>query len=132
MTNYPDKSPLIKILRLIGKFLPGDYLKTTFYLNAIAKPCKALRLFLNSFYRIGHIYEVLQEFKSTYKGSFSILEFGTADGYLFTKMVYATQYLQMSDRVIVYAFDFFEGMLAAVDSKDQDLIANDGWVEEQF
>ena len=89
MTNYPDKSPLIKIMRLIGKFLPGDYLKTTFYLNAIAKLRKALRLLLNSFYRMDHIYEVLQEFKSTYKGNFSILEFGKADGYSFTKMLYA-------------------------------------------
>jgi len=132
MTNYPDKSPLIKILRLIGKFLPGDYLKTTFYLNAIAKPRKALRLLLNSFYRMDHIYEVLQEFKSTYKGNFSILEFGTADGYSFTKMLYATKYLQMEERVIVHAFDSFEGMPAAVDSKDQDLIANYGWVEGQF
>lgn len=74
MKSYPDKSPLITILRLIGNFLPGDYLKTIFYLNAIAKPRKALRSLLNSFYRMDRIYDVLEEFKSTYKGNFSILE----------------------------------------------------------
>lgn len=132
MQNAPDKSALITVLRLIGKFLPGDYLKTTIYLNAIAKPRKALRLLLNSFYRIDHIYDVLKEVKSKYKGNFSILEFGTADGYAFTKMLYATKYLDMSDRVIVHAFDSFEGMPAAKDAKDQDMVANDGWVEGQF
>lgn len=132
MNHTPDKSPLITTLRLLGKFLPGNYLKTTFYLNVIAGPRKALRLLLNSFYRMDHIYDVLKETKSKYKGNFSILEFGTADGYSFTKMLYATKYLHMDDRVIVHAFDSFEGMPAAVDAKDQDLIANDGWVEGQF
>jgi hypothetical protein len=132
MKRIPDKSALITILRLIGNLLPGNYLKTTFYLNAIAGPRKVLRLLLNSFYRIDHIYDVIKEFRSNYKGNFSILELGTADGYSFTKMLYATKYLRMDDRVIVHAFDSFEGMPAAIDSKDRDLIANDGWVEGQF
>lgn len=112
--------------------MPGNYLKTTLYLNVISKPRKVLRNLLNSFYRLDHIYDVLKEFKSTYKGKFSILEFGTADGYSFTKMLYATKYLHMDERVIVQAFDSFEGMPAAIDLKDQDMIANDGWVEGQF
>jgi hypothetical protein len=107
-------------------------LKTSFYLNFIAKPRKVLRLSLDSFYRIDLIYEVLKEFKRTYKGKFSILEFGTADGYSFTKMLYAAKYLGMEDRVMVHAFDFFEGMPDPVDKKDQDLIADDGWVKGQF
>src|SRR5687767_10982932 len=84
-----DRSALITVLRVLGKLLPGDYLKTTFYLKAIAIPRKALRYLLNSFYRMDHIYDVLKEFKSTYGGSFSVLEFGTANGHSFTKMLYA-------------------------------------------
>ena len=130
--KLPDKSPLITMLRLIGMFLPGDYLKTAFYLNFIAKPRKALRASLESFYRFDVVYDVLREFKDLYKGKFSILEFGTADGYGFTKMLYATKYLGVEDRVMVHAFDSFEGMPNPVDKKDQDLIADDGWVQGQF
>jgi hypothetical protein len=125
-------SPLLTALRLLNKLLPGDYLKTTFYLNFIDSPRRLLRLALNGFYRIDHIYTVLQEFKSTYKGQFSILEFGTSDGYAFTKMLYATKYLHMADRVVVHTFDSFEGMPAPVDARDRDLIANDSWVPGQF
>jgi hypothetical protein len=127
-----DKSYFITFLRLIGKLLPGDYLKTAFYLNCIAKPRKFLRLALNSFYRMDHIYEVLCEFKNRYKGTFSILEFGVADGYSFTKQLYATRYLKMENRVIVHGFDSFEGMPESSHSSDQHLIANDGWVKGQF
>jgi len=127
-----DKSAFITFLRLIGKLLPGDYLKTTFYLNCIAKPRKFLHLALDSFYRMDHIYDVLSEFKNTYKGKFSILEFGVADGYSFTKKLYATRYLKMEDRVIVHGFDSFEGMPESFDLRDQDMIANDGWVKGEF
>jgi hypothetical protein len=130
---YPiNPSPLMTILRLFSKLLPGDYLKTLFYLNLIEKPRRLLRLSLNTFYRMDHIYAVLKEFKHHYKGNFSILEFGTSDGYAFTKMLYATKYLNMADRVIVHTFDSFEGMPSPADEKDQDLIANDSWVEGQF
>lgn len=47
----PDKSLLVTLLRLIGRFLPGDYLKTAFYLNAIHRPRKLLREAILSFYR---------------------------------------------------------------------------------
>ncbi|MDH3972671.1 MAG: hypothetical protein OEV42_00210 [Deltaproteobacteria bacterium] len=67
-----DRSPLITILRMIGKLLPGDYLKTLFYLNFIHKPRKFLRNGINSFYRIDHIYEVISEFTKNCEGFFSI------------------------------------------------------------
>jgi hypothetical protein len=130
--KYPDKSPFIVLLRRLGKLLPGNYLKTIVYLNLVHKPRKILRRLLNSFYRMDIIYEVIQEFKNQYKGNFSILEFGTADGYSFTKMLYATKYLDMDNRITVHTFDSFEGMPASVDAKDKDVIADDGWVEGQF
>jgi len=130
--KYPDKSPLIILLRRLGQLLPGNYMKTTVYLNFVYKPRKILRRLLNSFYRMDIIYEVIQEFKNNYKGNFSILEFGTADGYSFTKMLYATKYLDMDNRITVHTFDSFEGMPDSVDAKDKDIIADDGWVEGQF
>jgi hypothetical protein len=130
--KYPDKSSFIVLLRRLGQLLPGNYLKTTVYLNLVYKPRKILRRLLNSFYRMDIIYEVIQEFKNQYKGNFSILEFGTADGYSFTKMLYATKYLDMDNRITVHTFDSFEGMPASVDAKDKDVIADDGWVEGQF
>lgn len=130
--KYPDKSPFIILLRRLGQLLPGNYLKTKVYLNLVHKPRKILRRLLNSFYRMDIIYEVIQEFKNQYKGNFSILEFGTADGYSFTKMLYATKYLDMDNRITVHTFDSFEGMPASVDAKDKDVIADDGWVEGQF
>jgi hypothetical protein len=112
--------------------LPGDYVKTFVYLNFIEKPRAALRLALNSFYRMDHIYAVLKEFGHSCSGKFSILEFGTSDGYAFTKMLYATKYLGMDDRVQVHAFDSFEGMPPARDVRDLDLTTDDSWVEGEF
>jgi hypothetical protein len=127
-----DKSGFVTLLRWFGRLLPGDYLKTLIYLNAIHKPRKFVRLCLENFYRMDHIYDVLTEFKKTYRGRFSILEFGVADGYAFTKKLYATRYLDMEDRVVVHGFDSFEGMPEATHQVDQDLVANDGWVAGQF
>jgi hypothetical protein len=79
-----------------------------------------------------HIYDVIKEFKSNYKGNFSILEFGVADGYAFVKKLYATKYLKMDDRIIVHGFDTFEGMPETVERTDKDLIADDGWTKGQF
>jgi hypothetical protein len=123
----PDKSPLMVILRLLGKPLPSNYLKTVFYLNCIAKPRKALRTSLHAFYRVDHIYEVLQEFKNNYQGKFSILEFGTSDGYMFIKMLYATKYLKMQDRVMVHGFDSFQG-LSPPDRLDRDLVSDNNFM----
>ncbi|MCH2177085.1 MAG: hypothetical protein MK193_15295 [Lentisphaeria bacterium] len=127
-----DKSGFITLLRYLGMILPGDFIKTFFYLNFIAKPRKFIRLCLDSFYRMDHIYEVLSEFNNTYKGNFSVLEFGVADGYAFTKKLYATHYLKMSERVIVHGFDTFDGMPDTDAQEDQDMVANDGWVTGQF
>lgn len=119
MPRPRDRSLFITILRLPGMLLPGDYLKTAFYLNFIARPRAAMRSMLSAFYRMDHIYDVLREFKKTYKGNFSILEFGTAQGYAFTKMLYATKYLKMDDRVVVHAFDSFEGLSGSDDPAEQ-------------
>jgi hypothetical protein len=93
-TTYVSKpSPLLKVLRAISRLLPGEYLKTAFYLRCIERPRRTLRTALGTFYRMDHIYHVLRDFRDNYRGSFSILEFGTSDGYSFTKMLYATRYL---------------------------------------
>jgi hypothetical protein len=126
------KSPFIAVLRAIGAVIPGDRLKTALYLNLIDKPRKVARLSLTSFYRMDHIYDVLRDVKKTYVGNFSILEFGVADGYAFTKKLYATRYLGVANRVVVHGFDSFEGMPKSDQSSDEDLIASDGWVEGQF
>jgi hypothetical protein len=127
-----DESPLISVLRVVGALIPGDRLKTFLYLNVIQRPRRLLRLSLNSFYRMDHIYDVIREAKADYTGKFSILEFGVADGYALTKKLFATKYLNMADRITVHGFDTFEGMPGTEDFRDQDLIANDGWVEGQF
>lgn len=133
---YPGRrsrrSPVIRVLRLASRLLPGDYLKTAFYRNLIARPRKGLRLALDGFYRFEHVYDVLEEFKRGYRGTFSILEFGTAEGYAFTKLLYATRYLGMEDRVIVHGFDSFEGLPPAAGRPDLDLVTDDGWVEGEY
>jgi hypothetical protein len=131
-TYSPSPSPLLMVLRLLSRSIPGDYLRTAAYLNLIERPRRALRLMLNSFYRFDHVYAVLREFGSNYAGNFSILEFGTADGYAFTKMLYATRYLDLDRRVTVYTFDSFEGLPAPADKSDLDLVGSDSWVPGQF
>jgi len=129
-TSYVSKpSPLLKTLRAISSVIPGDYLKTAIYLNCIER---TLRTALNSFYRMDHIYAVLKEVRDNYHGNFSILEFGTSDGYSFTKMLYATRYMRMEHRVIVHTFDSFEGMPPAADARDMDLVGGDPWALGQF
>jgi hypothetical protein len=127
------RSPLIGLLRGFGVLLPGDYLKTAFYRNLIAKPRAAVRRALLEFYRMDHVYAVLEEVKAKYSGSFSILEFGTHRGYAFTKMLYATEYLGMTDRVTVHAFDTFGGLPPAADRRDQNVVSTtDVFFEGQF
>ena len=126
------RSFLITFLKFVGNIIPGNYLKTFIYLNFIVYPRKIIRLTLTSFYRIDHIYDVIKEFKLNYKGNFSIMEFGVADGYAFTKKLYATKYLKMDERIILHGFDTFEGMPDTTEKTDKDLIANDGWVKGQF
>jgi len=131
-TYVPNPSPLLKVLRGLSKLIPGDYLRTAIYLGVIEKPRRILRLALNTFYRMDHVYNVLREFRDNYRGKFSILEFGTSDGYAFTKMLYATRYLRMEDRVTVHTFDSFEGMPPAADARDLDLVGGDSWAPGEF
>jgi hypothetical protein len=132
-TRYPsDKSPLIRVLRLLSAVLPGEYLKTFFYLNVVDRPRRVLRQILFSFYRYDHVYAVLKEFAGRYAGPFSVLEFGTSDGYSFVKLLYATRYLNLSERVTVHTFDSFEGMPAAVDERDREWTSGDDWVAGEF
>lgn len=116
----------------MGRLIPGDYLRTALYRILIKRPRAGIRSALHSFYRIDHVYDVIEQAKRRYQGKFSILEFGTADGYAFTKMLYAVKYLGMEDRITVHGFDTFEGMPPAADARDHDLITGDGWVEGEF
>lgn len=127
-----DKSPLIRVLRLCSALLPGEYLKTAFYLKFVDLPRRVARRALFSFYRYDHVYAVLKEFAKITSEPFSVLEFGTADGYSFIKLLYATRHLKLSDRVTVHTFDSFEGMPAAVDEKDKEWTSGDDWVPGQF
>ena len=126
-------SPSIHLLRLVGVLLPGNYLKTTWYLYFIAKPRKIIRQVLNGFYRIEHIYDVIREAKRNYSGNFTILEFGTNKGYALVKMLYATHYLGMKNRIKVHGFDTFEGMPDTDALHDKNIVFNDDeWVTGQF
>ena len=130
---YPvQRSPLMGVLRTLTRLLPNDHLRTWVYLNLVDAPRRALRQALHTFYRIDHVYDVLREFGERYNGRFSILEFGTSDGYAFTKMLFATRYLGMANRVTVHGFDTFAGMPPAADAADLDLVGSDSWVEGQF
>jgi hypothetical protein len=132
-TRYPpDKSPLIHALRLMSMLLPGEYLKTAFYLNFIDLPRRLIRQALFSFYRYDHVYTVLKEFAGQCAEPFSVLEFGTSDGYSFVKLLYATRYLKLTERVIVHTFDSFEGMPSAHDEKDKEWTSGDDWATGQF
>ncbi len=131
MKRLPDRNAFMKFLRIVSYLLPGDFLKTFFYLNFIKKPRKILRKYIFSFYRMEQIYDILGEFSNRYKGPFSILEFGTANGYSTSKMLYATRYLKMEDRVTIHAFDSFEGLRESTDKEDIGLISND-WEQGQY
>lgn len=122
----------IILLKLIGRLIPGTYLKTFVYLNCIAATRKFLRKSIGSFYRIDHIYDVFKEFKRHYKGNFSVLEFGVADGYTFTKKLHATRYLKMEDRIIVHGFDTFEGLPNPANSADYSLLVDGEWRKGHF
>lgn len=127
-----DGRIFIVLLKVIGKLIPGTYLRTFVYLNGIAPTRKFLRKSIGSFYRMDHIYDVLKEFKKLYKGNFSILEFGVADGYSFTKKLYAVRYLKMEDRIMVYGFDTFEGLPDNTSPADNSLVAGGEWREGHY
>jgi hypothetical protein len=131
-TTPRKRGAMVTALGALGRCLPGEHLKTAIYLNCIAAPRKLLREAVTSFYRMDHIYEVLREFRDNYEGRFSVLEFGVADGYSFTKHLFATRYLGMTDRVMVHGFDTFTGMPEWSDPADQAMIGGKEWVSGSF
>src|SRR6185437_3245550 len=126
------RSPFIRLLKLFSAVLPGERLKTAFYLNCIDLPRRVLREALFAFYRYDHVYAVLKEFRAAFAGRGSILEFGTSDGYSFAKLLYATRYLRLEDRIAVHTFDSFEGMPPPADDRDREWTTGDNWVSGQF
>jgi hypothetical protein len=126
------RPPLIRILRLISSLLPGEHLKTAFYLNCIDLPRRALRDALLAFYRFDHVYATLRAFRRSIEGNASILEFGTSDGYSFAKLLYATRYLGLEDRITVHTFDSFEGMPPPADERDREWTTGDDWAVGEF
>ena len=130
--DYAKRAGKIRLLQAVARLLPGDYLKTAFYLNCIDRPRRMLRDALFAFYRYDHVYAVLREFAQSSSGRCSILEFGTSDGYSFVKLLYATRYLGLERRVTVHTFDSFEGMPASSDLRDRDWWNGDDWVPGQY
>jgi hypothetical protein len=130
--DYQKRPGMIRLLQGLSRLLPGEYLKTAFYLNCIDKPRRALREALFAFYRYDHVYAVLREFAQLSSARFSILEFGTSDGYSFVKLLYATRYLGLERRVKVHTFDSFEGMPASSDVRDRNWASGDDWAPGQF
>jgi hypothetical protein len=122
----------IVVLKVIRGLIPGNYLKTFVYLNLIAGTRKLLRNSIGTFYRMDHIYDVIKEFKRNYKGKFSILEFGVADGYSFIKKLYAVRYLKMEDRITIHGFDTFEGLPDITSSADHSLVEGDEWTKGHY
>ena len=120
------------ILKVIGNLIPGPYLKTVVYLTCIAAPRKFLRKSVGAFYRMDHIYDVIKEFKKHYKGKFSILEFGVADGYSFTKKLHAVRYLNTEDRIMVHGFDTFEGLPDVTSSAEHALVHGAEWTKGHY
>jgi hypothetical protein len=130
--DYMKRAGMIRLLHGVSRLLPGEYLKTAFYLNCVDKPRRALRDALFAFYRYDHVYAVLREVAALDSGRFSILEFGTSDGYSFIKLLYATRYLGLENRVHVHTFDSFEGMPASADVRDRNWASGDDWAPGQF
>ena len=130
--RFGDKSLLMTALRFAGKALPGDYARTFIYLNFIYKPRLAVRRLINAFYRMDHVYAVIGEFKRLYRGPFSILEFGVADGYAFSKKAFATRYLGVEDNVVCHGFDSFEGLPPSDDRRDRGSVSGGDWKAGQY
>jgi Methyltransferase domain len=130
--DYMKRPGMIRLLRRMARLIPGEYLKTAFYLNCIDRPRRTLRDAMFAFYRYDHVYQVLREVAQTGSGRLSVLEFGTSDGYSFVKLLYATRYLRLEKRVSVHTFDSFEGMPPSTDARDRNWASGDDWAPGQF
>lgn len=118
-------------LALSGRLVPGERLRTVLRRGSVAKPRKLLRRAATGFYRIDHVYEVLEEFANEVEGPLSVLEFGTAQGYATAKLLYAIRHLGLEDRVRYHGFDRFEGLPEARNPEDRGFRAND-WIEGSY
>lgn len=127
-----EKGRLLSVLKGVKWLIPGTWLRTFVYLHGILAVRNVLRQSINTFYRIDHVYDVIAEFRKHYKGKFSILEFGVADGYAFTKKLYAVRYLNMEDRITVHGFDTFEGLPDTSDQADRGLVRGGGWTAGHY
>lgn len=132
VNRFGDKSILVTALRWFGTMIPGDNLRTFTYLNLVYKPRSIARKLLGAFYRMDHVYAVIEEFTKTYKGPFSILEFGVADGYAFSKKAFATRYLKAEDDIVCHGFDSFEGMPETDDRRDRGSIEGGDWKTGEY
>jgi Methyltransferase domain len=130
--DYMRRPGLIRLLRGVAHLLPGEYLKTAFYLNCVDRPRRMLRDALFAFYRYDHVYATLREVAALKAGHYSVLEFGTSDGYSFVKLLYATRFLGLERQVFVHTFDSFEGMPASTDARDRNWTSGDDWAPGQF
>jgi len=119
------------VLRGLRALIPSERLQTMAYLGLVSTPRKVLRRALLGFYRIDHVYDVLREFSRDYKGPFSVLEFGTAQGYAFAKLLYATRYLKLEDQITVHGFDSFEGLPLTQNPEDRGIMGN-RWMEGAY
>lgn len=115
----------------LGACLPGDRLKTMVYLGGIAAPRKLLRRAIGAFYRFDHVYDVLREFTGAYQPPFTVLEFGSARGYSFVKLLYATRYLGIEDKVTVHSFDTFEGLPEASNPEEANFMGGN-WMKGAY
>jgi len=127
-----QQSGFFKALGMIGRVVPGERLRTWVYLNLFYAPRKFMRSVATGFYRMDHIYEVLSEFRDTYQGRFSILEFGVAGGYSFTKKLHAVRYLGMEEMVMVHGFDTFQGLPEVDHEADKALVGGDEWIAGHY
>ena len=126
------KPGAVRALHWLGVGIGNDYLRTFVYLNLIHRPRAALRNAIFSFYRFDVVYSVIDKFTRTYHGPFSILEFGTSDGYAFTKMLFATRYLRADDLITVHGFDTFEGLPPPDGIYDQTVVGGEGFFCGQY
>lgn len=123
---------LRRALAGLGRLVPGgERFRTSLWRALVARPRKLLRRAATGFYRIDHVYEVLEEFAAEVEGPLSVLEFGTAQGYATAKILYAIRHLGLEDRVRYHGFDSFEGLPEAADPADRGLRGND-WIKGSY